>query len=79
MAKYFIVKSTGVVLKVKESVKVGQGKHAVSLVEQYESRPDLYTPCDAKGQAADAKKKASTDQKAGEGETSKKGQAADTK
>ena len=40
--EYFLVKSTGLVVGVPESVKVG-------IVEQYQARPEEYTPCDESG------------------------------
>ncbi len=56
MSKYFIAKKTGSVLEVNENVKLGQGKHAKPLMEQYTSRPKLYTPCTKDGKPLKAAK-----------------------
>ena len=56
MSKYFIAKSTGSVLAVNEDVKVGQGKNATLLVDQYSKRPEKYTPCDKDGKPLKAVK-----------------------
>lgn len=47
--KYFLVNSTGLVVGVPESVKVGSGEEASGIVEQYQARPEDYTPCDEGG------------------------------
>ena len=47
--EYFLVKSTGLVVGVPESVKVGSGEEASGIVEQYQARPEDYTPCDESG------------------------------
>ncbi len=47
--EYFLVKSTGLVVGVPESVKVGSGEEASGIVEQYQARPEEYTPCDESG------------------------------
>lgn len=47
--KYFLVNSTGLVVGVPESVKVGSGEEASGIVEQYQARPEDYTPCDESG------------------------------
>ncbi|MDO4871813.1 MAG: hypothetical protein Q4A27_00045 [bacterium] len=47
--KYFLVNSTGLVVGVPESVKVGSGEEASGIVEQYQARPEEYTPCDKSG------------------------------
>lgn len=47
--KYFIQKSTGLTIGVPEDTKVGEGKHALSVLEQYELYPEYYTPCDKNG------------------------------
>lgn len=47
--EYFLVKSTGLVVGVPESVKVGSGEEASGIVEQYQARPEEYMPCDESG------------------------------
>lgn len=47
--KYFLVNSTGLVVGVPESVRVGSGEEASGIVEQYQARPEDYTPCDETG------------------------------
>lgn len=47
--KYFLVNSTGLVVGVPESVKVGSGEEASGIVEQYQARPEDYTSCDESG------------------------------
>ena len=47
--KYFLVNSTGLVVGVPESVRVGSGEEASGIVEQYQARPEDYTPCDENG------------------------------
>lgn len=47
--EYFLVKSTSLVVGVPESVKVGSGEEASGIVEQYQARPEEYTPCDKSG------------------------------
>lgn len=63
--KYFIQKSTGLIIGVSEDTKVGEGKHALSVLEQYELYPEYYTPCTKNGKPL----KAEAD---GEGEATKK-------
>lgn len=55
--KYFKLKANGVVLGVDESVKTGD-KSQTSILSQYESRPELYTPCDKDGNPLKATAKA---------------------
>ena len=61
--KYFIQKSTGLTIGVPEDTKVGEGKHALSVLEQYELYPEYYTPCTKDGKPLKAD---------GEGEAAKK-------
>lgn len=55
--KYFLVNSTGLVVGVPESVKVGSGEDASGIVEQYQARPEEYTPCDESGKSLEVVEK----------------------
>lgn len=55
--EYFLVKSTGLVVGVPESVKVGSGEEASGIVEQYQARPEDYTPCDESGKPLEVAEK----------------------
>lgn len=72
--KYFIQKSTGLTIGVPEDTKVGEGKHALPVVEQYELYPEYYTPCTKNGKPlkaeaeGEAKAKKATKKADGEGE-----------
>jgi len=54
--KYFKLRTVGSILAVNDEVKVGQGQNESRLIEQYESRPDYYIPCDKEGNALKAEK-----------------------
>lgn len=74
--KYFIQNSTGLTIGVPENTKVGEGKHALGVLEQYELYPEHYTPCTKDGKPlkveadgeGEAKAKKATKKADGEGE-----------